>query len=84
MNNLEQELKQAIIDTLNLEDISVDDIKTIEPLFAEGLGLDSIDALEIGIMLNKKYNITVKEQDDDIKKHFHSVETLAHFIKSQA
>ncbi len=84
MNNLEKEIKQEIINTLNLEDVSVDDIETTEPLFGEGLGLDSIDALEIGIMLKKKYNITVKEQDDDIKKHFYSVETLAHFIKSEA
>ncbi|HCU06193.1 MAG TPA: acyl carrier protein [Holosporales bacterium] len=83
MNNLENQLKEDIINTLNLEDITPDDIAPSEPLFGEGLGLDSIDALEIGIMLKKKYNLTIAEQDDTVKKHFYSIETLAKFIQSQ-
>lgn len=83
MNNLENKLKEDIINTLNLEDVEPGDIASSEPLFGEGLGLDSIDALEIGIMLKKKYNITIAEQDDTVKKHFYSIETLAKFIQSQ-
>jgi acyl carrier protein len=83
MNNIEQNLKEDIINTLNLEDVKPDDIVSSDPLFGEGLGLDSIDALEIGIMLKKKYNITITEQDDTVKKHFYSIETLAKFIESQ-
>ena len=83
MNKLENKLKEDIINTLNLEDVELDDIASSEPLFGEGLGLDSIDALEIGIMLKKKYNIIIAEQDDTVKKHFYSIETLAKFIQSQ-
>ena len=55
MAELELEIKQLIIDTLMLEDIKPEDIDSAEPLFVEGLGLDSIDALELGVALQKKY-----------------------------
>ena len=57
MTNLANELKQMIIDVLALEDISIDDIDTDAPLFGDGLGLDSIDALELGLALKKRYGI---------------------------
>lgn len=57
MSNLANELKQMIIDVLALEDITVQDIDDQAPLFGEGLGLDSIDALELGLALKKRYNI---------------------------
>lgn len=80
MSNLETEIKEFIIKTLNLEDFTVNDIKSDEPLFVEGLGLDSIDALELGVALQKKYGIKIVSQDESIKKHFTSVKTLAEFI----
>lgn len=80
MMKLENEIKQMIIDCLNLEDISVDEIKSEEPLFGEGLGLDSIDALELGVALQKKYNIKIDTAPEDTRKHFMSVKTIANFI----
>lgn len=83
MENIENEIKQLIIDSLNLEEISVDDIKSEEALFGEGLGLDSIDALEMGMALQKKYNIKIDSEVKDIKKHFFSVQTIAKFISNK-
>ena len=84
MDNLTTELKALIIETLELEDMSVDDIKDKEPLFEGGLGLDSIDALELGVALKNKYQVSVKDEDEeDIKKYFYSVQTLADFIASK-
>jgi acyl carrier protein len=83
MNNLENELKQLIIDSLNLEDISVADINSEEALFVEGLGLDSIDALELGMAVQKKYGIKLETQNEEIKKYFFSVQSLAEFIRTR-
>ena len=80
---LEQEIKELIISCLNLEDLAPDDIKTEEALFGEGLGLDSIDALELGVALQKKYAIQLKVQNEEVKQHFYSVKTLADFIRAQ-
>jgi len=80
MNNLEHEIKQFIIDSLNLEDIKPEDINSKEPLFVEGLGLDSIDALELGVALKKKYNITLDPDDDSTRNHFESVNTLVELV----
>ena len=82
MENLELELKKLIITALELEDITPEDIKSEAPLFNEGLGLDSIDALELGIALQKKYNIKFKENSEDNKKYFASVKALAEFISA--
>lgn len=83
MNELEIKIKQLIIDCLNLEDTNVTDIESTEALFIDGLGLDSIDALEIGMALQKEFDIKIKVQDEDIKKYFYSVATLAEFINNQ-
>lgn len=83
MSNLENELKQLIIDSLNLEDVTVNDINSEEALFMDGLGLDSIDALELGMALQKKYGIQLKGQLENVKEHFFSVKTLASFINMQ-
>ena len=79
-NTLIQEIKQLIIDSLDLEDMTVEDIDTNAPLFVDGLGLDSIDALELGIALKKKYGIEFKSNKEQNKEYFRSVETLADFI----
>lgn len=82
--SLEQEVKQLIIDSLNLEDLTVDDIETDIHLFGDGLGLDSIDALELGLALKKKYNITISPESEDMKKVFTSVRTIVDFIENSA
>ncbi len=79
--SLEKEIKELIINSLNLEDITVDDIISEDPLFNDGLGLDSIDALELGIALQQTYGVEFKAEPDDTKKHFFSVSTLAQFIE---
>ncbi|MDN3700029.1 phosphopantetheine-binding protein [Vibrio artabrorum] len=83
METLHNELKQLIIDALNLEDMSIDEIETEAPLFADGLGLDSIDALELGLAIKKKYNIVIDADDSNTRQHFASVENLANYISSQ-
>lgn len=83
MSDLEQQLKQLIIDALDLEDISVDDIDSEAPLFVEGLGLDSIDALELGLALQKQYSIKLDADSEATKKHFASVKSLAELVSSQ-
>lgn len=79
---LEQEVKELIIEALQLEDIGVADIDTDAPLFVEGLGLDSIDALELGVALQKKYGISLSGDADDTRRHFASVRALAALIDS--
>lgn len=79
MEQLKQELKEKIIESLNLEDIIPDDIKSSEPLFGEGLGLDSIDALEIIIILEKSYGIRL-ENPTIAKEIFYSIDSIADFI----
>ena len=74
------EMKQFIIATLGLEDLTPEDIGDDEPLFAGGLGLDSIDALELGIALRKRFHVQSAEQDPALKDHFRSVNSLVAFV----
>lgn len=83
MNNLANELKQMIIDVLALEDISIEDIDTDAPLFGDGLGLDSIDALELGLALKKRYNIYLNAESQETKQHFASVQGLVNLVEAQ-
>lgn len=78
---LEQEVKQLIIDALQLEDMSPADIDTDAPLFVEGLGLDSIDALELGVALQKRYGISLSADSEDTRRHFASVRALAALVE---
>ncbi len=79
MDALKLELKERIINALNLEDISVEDIQDNDPLFGDGLGLDSIDALELIVLLDKEYGI--KLADPKLGKDiFQSVETMAQYV----
>ena len=80
MGELKTELKNKIITSLNLEDITVDDINDDDHLFGEGLGLDSIDALELIVMLDKDYGIKLTDPKEG-KKIFESIETMAKFIE---
>jgi len=80
MEQLHTELKKLIIESLFLEDISIEDIETEAPLFGEGLGLDSIDALELGLAIKKQYNVVINAEDSKIREHFASVANLAKYI----
>jgi acyl carrier protein len=80
MGELKAELKDKIITSLNLEDISVDEINDDDNLFGEGLGLDSIDALELIVMLDKDYGIKLTDPKEG-KKIFESIETMAKYIE---
>lgn len=77
---LQLELKALIVSALGLEDIKPEDIETDAPLFVDGLGLDSIDALELGLAIKKKYGITMSAENEENKTHFASVAALADFI----
>ncbi|CAI0784136.1 acyl carrier protein [Serratia marcescens] len=83
MQALFLEIKNLIIDTLNLEELTADDIETQAALFGEGLGLDSIDALELGLAVKNKYGIVLSAESEEMRQHFYSVATLASFIHSQ-
>ena len=80
---LELEVKQMIIEVLQLEDITPDDIDSEAPLFVEGLGLDSIDALELGVALQKRYGISLSADAQETRAHFASARALAALIETQ-
>lgn len=83
MQALELEIKDLIITTMSLEDMTTNDIDSAAPLFNEGLGLDSIDALELGLALQKRYGVTLAVDSEETRKHFASVKTLSAFIADQ-
>jgi len=77
-------LKELIVSALKLEDLSPDDIGDDEALFGEpGLGLDSIDALELGVAIRKTYGIRIETVSDEVRRHFSTVAALAAFIRQQ-
>ena len=84
MNETEQALKELIIEALNLEDLTPDDIETEAPLFGDGLGLDSIDALELGVAVRRKYGINLDVDSEEIRDHFASVASLARFVTADS
>jgi len=79
MENLKLELKAKIIENLNLEDVEVSDIENTDALFGDGLGLDSIDALELIVMLDKDYGIKLSDPKQG-KVIFESIDTMAAYI----
>jgi acyl carrier protein len=78
----ELEVATLIVETLNLEETSPDEIDPQAPLFRDGLGLDSIDALELSLGIKQKYGIQLKADDENIEKIFSSLSTLTEFINS--
>ena len=85
MANLELDIKRLLIDALELEDMQPEDIGSEMPLFGdEGLGLDSIDALEIGVALRKKYQVKLEANDAGNREHFRTVASLARFVERQS
>ena len=85
LNNpsLVRDIKRLIIDALGLEDISVDDIGDEQTLFGEGLGLDLVDALELGLAIQKKYGIKIDADAKDTRNHFTNVASLAAFVTAK-
>jgi acyl carrier protein len=79
---LAEQLKKLIIDSLGLEDVTPDDIKNDDPLFGNGLGLDSIDALELVVALEKEFGIVIADEEVG-KKIFVSIDTLADFVAKE-
>ena len=82
MPSLEADLKQLIVDALMLEDVKAHDIETDAPLFIEGLGLDSIDALELAMALERRYGVSFRPDDEQNRQIFSSVRTLAEHVRA--
>lgn len=80
IEKLETELKLLLIEVLVLEDVTPEDIVSTEPLFGEGLGLDSIDALEIAMALEERYGVVTGEEAEENQKNFASIRALATFV----
>ena len=80
-DTLEHELKALIISTLDLEDITPTDIDSEAPLFGDGLGLDSIDALELGLAIAKTYDVKMDADNEETRQHFASIKALAAFVQ---
>lgn len=83
MNALETRVAQLIIDTLNLEDITVADIPPDRPLFGDGMGLDSVDALELALALQNTFGVRIEADVKDARQHFLTVGAMAAFVESQ-
>ena len=80
MQALYLEIKNLIISTLNLDELTADDIDADAALFGDGLGLDSIDALELGLALQKKYGVSMSADSEQTRQHFSSVNALVAFV----
>lgn len=81
MADIRTTLKLLIIESLDLEDISPEDIIDNEPLFGDGLGLDSIDALELGLAIKKTFDVKIEANSEKTKEHFYSIDNLVQFIE---
>ncbi len=82
MQALEHEITTLVIEALNLEDVNLTDIDPDAALFVEGLGLDSIDALELGLALQKRYGVTMSANAEETRQYFSSVRALAAFVSA--
>ncbi|MBB6247719.1 acyl carrier protein [Rhodanobacter sp. A1T4] len=80
---LERDIAQLIIDTLNLEHLTATDIPVDQPLFGDGLGLDSVDALELALALQKNYAVRIESDVKDARRHFATIASLAAFVGTQ-
>ena len=83
LDAIEERLKHLIVESLMLEDVNPQDIETEAPLFVEGLGLDSIDALELALAINQEFGVRTSQGDDRNREIFYSVKSLAKFIQTE-
>lgn len=81
---MEDEIRQVVLSSVEVDGLTVADLAADEPLFGDGIGLDSIDALEIGAALRKKYQVKFKANSDENREHFRSISSLAKFIAANA
>ncbi len=77
----EHEMAELIVESLNLEDVSADEIEPEEFLFGDGLGLDSIDALELALAISQKYGVQLKSEDENTREVFTSLRSLTTFVQ---
>lgn len=82
-DDLELQLKHLIVEALSLDDVTPEEIESDAPLFVEGLGLDSIDALELALAIHKKFGVKTAPDDERNRQIFHSVKSLAEFIRAE-
>ena len=81
---LEEQIRQVILSSVEVDGLTAADLPSDAPLFGDGVGLDSIDALEIGAALRKKYQVKFKANSDENRVHFRTIASLADFIAAQA
>jgi len=81
-DSLEAQIKRIIVEALALEDMQPEDIETDAPLFVEGLGLDSIDALELAMALEESYGVAIEDDPEQNQRIFASVKSLAEFVRA--
>jgi acyl carrier protein len=82
--DLEEEIRQVVLSSVEVDGLTAADLPADAPLFGDGVGLDSIDALEIGAALRRKYQVKFKANSDENREHFRSISTLAAFIAENA
>ena len=82
MDDLEREIAQSIVDALGLPDVRIDDLSAATPLYGEGMGLDSIDILEVALVVSKRYGFELRSDDPENEKIFRSLGSLAEHIRS--
>jgi acyl carrier protein len=80
----EHEVAELIVETLNLEDMSAEDIDPEEALFGNGLGLDSIDALELALAISQKYDVQLRADDTNVKEVFYSLRSLTAYVQERS
>jgi acyl carrier protein len=83
MNELEEELKELLVSALMLDDVDPKSLESNKALFGDGLGLDSIDALEFGAAISKKYQIKIESDDPRLREAFASISSLASFVSEE-
>jgi len=83
MTTLEQDIKELIVEALMLDDVKPDEIDSDAPLFGDGLGLDSIDALELAIALDRKFKVKINADDPNTRETFRSVKSLAAYVEKK-
>jgi len=79
-SEIEKEIAELIVESLNLEDVAASEIEPEEPLFGEGLALDSIDALELALAITQKYSVQLKAEDANVKEVFGSLRNLGAYV----
>ncbi len=82
--NLEREVKQLIVEALMLDDVKPEDIEVDAPLFGEGLGLDSIDALELAMAIDRRFGVKIHAEDENNRAIFRSVRTLSAYVAAHS